>query len=123
MLGGSVLWFRHGLRLHDNPALLSAIEDRGQTFFPLFIFDGETAGSYADVTVLWFRHGLRLHDNPALLSAIEDRGQTFFPLFIFVGETAGSYADVTYVSLPTSSAEVAKNDVSTVSTIMYIRRH
>ncbi|KAG7302510.1 hypothetical protein JYU34_012424 [Plutella xylostella] len=45
MLGGSVLWFRHGLRLHDNPALLSAIEDRGQTFFPLFIFDGETAGT------------------------------------------------------------------------------
>ncbi|CAG9133428.1 unnamed protein product [Plutella xylostella] len=87
MLGGSVLWFRHGLRLHDNPALLSAIEDRGQTFFPLFIFDGETAGG----SVLWFRHGLRLHDNPALLSAIEDRGQTFFPLFIFDGETAGSY--------------------------------
>ncbi|KAJ2939748.1 hypothetical protein O0L34_g17939 [Tuta absoluta] len=45
MLGGSVLWFRHGLRLHDNPALLAAVEDPNLPFFPIFIFDGETAGT------------------------------------------------------------------------------
>ncbi|KAF9823277.1 hypothetical protein SFRURICE_019086 [Spodoptera frugiperda] len=45
MLGGSVLWFRHGLRLHDNPSLHSALEDKGFPFFPIFIFDGETAGT------------------------------------------------------------------------------
>lgn len=45
----SVLWFRHGLRLHDNPALLEAIRcdrDRKVTFYPVFIFDGESAGNY-----------------------------------------------------------------------------
>ncbi|KOB58217.1 Cryptochrome, partial [Operophtera brumata] len=45
MLGGSVLWFRHGLRLHDNPSLHAALEDRSVPFFPVFIFDGETAGT------------------------------------------------------------------------------
>ncbi|XP_050684342.1 cryptochrome-1 isoform X2 [Leptidea sinapis] len=45
MLGGSVLWFRHGLRLHDNPALLDAVSDKNEPFFPIFIFDGETAGT------------------------------------------------------------------------------
>ncbi|XP_069358731.1 cryptochrome-1 [Maniola hyperantus] len=45
MLGGSVLWFRHGLRLHDNPSLNTALEDKTVPFFPVFIFDGETAGT------------------------------------------------------------------------------
>lgn len=43
----SVLWFRHGLRLHDNPSFLEAIASKGAssvTFYPIFIFDGETAG-------------------------------------------------------------------------------
>ncbi|XP_075231989.1 circadian regulator cryptochrome isoform X2 [Lycorma delicatula] len=40
----SVLWFRHGLRLHDNPALHDAIKD-GSRFYPVFIFDGESAGT------------------------------------------------------------------------------
>ncbi|WAR09022.1 CRY1-like protein [Mya arenaria] len=35
-------WFRHGLRLHDNPALLDAVEDCGE-LYPIFIFDGEVA--------------------------------------------------------------------------------
>jgi cryptochrome len=44
----SILWFRHGLRLHDNPALLEAIRNEGGlskrvTFYPVFIFDGESA--------------------------------------------------------------------------------
>lgn len=45
MSGPSVLWFRHGLRLHDNKALLNALElaETGQ-FMAVFIFDGETAG-------------------------------------------------------------------------------
>ncbi|OWR41136.1 cryptochrome-1 [Danaus plexippus] len=45
MLGGNVIWFRHGLRLHDNPSLHSALEDASSPFFPIFIFDGETAGT------------------------------------------------------------------------------
>ncbi|CAH0392405.1 unnamed protein product [Bemisia tabaci] len=40
----SVLWFRHGLRIHDNPALLRALEDT-DIFYPVFIFDGESAGT------------------------------------------------------------------------------
>lgn len=45
----SILWFRHGLRLHDNPALLEALKSKWQqkvTFYPVFIFDGESAGKY-----------------------------------------------------------------------------
>lgn len=42
----NVIWFRHGLRLHDNPALLSALADKehGVAIIPVFIFDGESAG-------------------------------------------------------------------------------
>jgi len=41
-----VIWFRHGLRLHDNPALLAALADKDQgiALIPVFIFDGESAG-------------------------------------------------------------------------------
>jgi len=42
----SILWFRHGLRLHDNPAFLEAVKDKSHFFLPLFIFDGESAGKY-----------------------------------------------------------------------------
>ena len=34
----SVLWFRKGLRLHDNPALHKALED-AETLYPIFILD------------------------------------------------------------------------------------
>ena len=42
----NIIWFRHGLRLHDNPALLDAIsdKDKGIELLPIFIFDGESAG-------------------------------------------------------------------------------
>ncbi|XP_053690521.1 cryptochrome-1 [Sabethes cyaneus] len=46
-----ILWFRHGLRLHDNPSLLEALRsDCGDVtepvrIFPIFIFDGESAGT------------------------------------------------------------------------------
>lgn len=39
----SVHWFRHGLRLHDNPALLESVKDC-EKFYAIFIHDGETAG-------------------------------------------------------------------------------
>uniref|UniRef100_A0A8D8Y8F0 Cryptochrome-1 n=2 Tax=Cacopsylla melanoneura TaxID=428564 RepID=A0A8D8Y8F0_9HEMI len=38
-----VHWFRHGLRLHDNPALFEA--SKNSILYPVFIFDGETAGT------------------------------------------------------------------------------
>lgn len=44
MAGPNVMWFRHGLRLHDNPALLAATEDKTTEIIPIFIFDGESAG-------------------------------------------------------------------------------
>ncbi|KAI5709133.1 hypothetical protein M8J76_010944 [Diaphorina citri] len=39
----AVHWFRHGLRLHDNPALFEA--SLNSVLYPVFIFDGETAGT------------------------------------------------------------------------------
>lgn len=44
--GANVIWFRHGLRLHDNPAMLAALsnKDLGVALIPIFIFDGESAG-------------------------------------------------------------------------------
>lgn len=41
----AVHWYRHGLRLHDNPSLLAALEG-ADSFYPIFIFDGEVAGKY-----------------------------------------------------------------------------
>ncbi|XP_053670941.1 cryptochrome-1 [Anopheles nili] len=48
----NILWFRHGLRLHDNPSLLEALKNdcvnqSSETvkLFPVFIFDGESAGT------------------------------------------------------------------------------
>ena len=38
----NILWFRNGLRLHDNESLHKAIGDKSHKFLPLFIFDGET---------------------------------------------------------------------------------
>ena len=44
-----ILWFRHGLRLHDNPALRAALQRASQDqrieLYPIFIFDGVTAGT------------------------------------------------------------------------------
>ena len=34
----AIHWFRKGLRLHDNPALLAAIKEADQ-FWPIFILD------------------------------------------------------------------------------------
>ena len=42
-------WFRHGLRLHDNPSLF-ACQDEVERFVPIFIFDGKTAGEFDNMT-------------------------------------------------------------------------
>lgn len=41
----NILWFRNGLRLHDNPSLQRAV-DNGGSLLPIFIFDGESAGAF-----------------------------------------------------------------------------
>ena len=38
----NILWFRNGLRLHDNQSLHKATADKDCKLLPLFIFDGET---------------------------------------------------------------------------------
>jgi len=38
----SVLWFRNGLRFHDNNSLAVAAADPSTKLLPIFIFDGET---------------------------------------------------------------------------------
>ena len=38
----SILWFRNGLRFHDNESLAAASSDPNTKLLPLFIFDGET---------------------------------------------------------------------------------
>ena len=55
----NILWFRNGLRLHDNGALMKAAEDKSCKLLPLFIFDGETPTtrlvfSDNDFDVHWF---------------------------------------------------------------------
>lgn len=36
--GNHVMWFRKGLRMHDNPAFLEAIRD-AQHLYPVFVLD------------------------------------------------------------------------------------
>ena len=38
----NILWFRNGLRLHDNESLKIAAGDKDCKLLPIFIFDGET---------------------------------------------------------------------------------
>ncbi|ELU12703.1 hypothetical protein CAPTEDRAFT_226189 [Capitella teleta] len=39
-----VHWFRHGLRLHDNPSLMEGLRNCKE-LYPIFILDGEVAGT------------------------------------------------------------------------------
>ena len=39
-----VHWYRHGLRIHDSPALVECLEEVDR-FIPIFIFDGKVAGN------------------------------------------------------------------------------
>nr|ABB52818.2 cryptochrome 1 [Sesamia nonagrioides] len=45
MVGGSILWFKNGVRPHDNPSLHSGLKKKGVPLFPIFIFQGETGGT------------------------------------------------------------------------------
>jgi len=47
----NVLWFRRGLRFHDNPSLLSAIKD-AESFSAIYIFDTKFEGILFDI--IWF---------------------------------------------------------------------
>ena len=38
----NILWFRNGLRLHDNQSLHKSTADKTRKLLPIFIFDGET---------------------------------------------------------------------------------
>ena len=57
----SIHWFRNCLRLHDNPALLAALEN-AQEIYPLFIVDEEINGLFSLLIMLcllikgkWYR--------------------------------------------------------------------
>jgi len=41
----NILWFRNGLRIHDNESLSEAVKDEDAQLLPLFIFDGVTPTS------------------------------------------------------------------------------
>ncbi|KNC82545.1 hypothetical protein SARC_05172 [Sphaeroforma arctica JP610] len=36
---GAIFWFRKGLRLHDNKALIAAVESRGKKVYPVYVLD------------------------------------------------------------------------------------
>ena len=65
----SVLWFRHDLRLADNPALMAAVQ-RGGPVVCLYVLDDETPGDWAlgGASRWWLHHGLKaLADDLAAL--------------------------------------------------------
>ena len=38
----AIHWFRRGLRLHDNPALISCLEQEPSKVFPVYVLDGDS---------------------------------------------------------------------------------
>jgi len=75
----TIHWFRHGLRLHDNPALQESVK-KSTEFFPVYIFDGESSG-----TKLIGYNRMKF-----LLDSLKDLDQQFKSkggrLFVFVGD-------------------------------------
>jgi len=63
----NVLWFRHGLRLHDNWSLKNAIGDGSKAVLPIYIWDGEST-----VTKLCEYNKIAF-----LLECLEDLDQSF----------------------------------------------
>lgn len=55
----TLLWFRHDLRLQDNPALQAAIE-RGEPLIPVYILDEEDEGDWppGGASRWWLHHAL-----------------------------------------------------------------
>lgn len=41
MIHRSIIWFRKGLRVHDNPALLEAIKGEVEALYAIFVLDPE----------------------------------------------------------------------------------
>jgi len=76
----AIHWFRHGLRIHDNPALLEAIS-KAKTLYPVFIFDGKVAGTWNSGYNRW----------RFLLQSLEDLDRSFREwggrLWIFHGDS------------------------------------
>lgn len=54
----AIMWFRQDLRLHDNPALLKALE--ADLLFPIYIIDDENAGKWqiGSASKVWLHHAL-----------------------------------------------------------------
>lgn len=75
----SIHWFRHGLRLHDNPALLEAVCSY-ENFYPIFIFDGHVAGT----SICGFNRWRFLHD--CLKDLDEQFRQCGGMLYCFTGD-------------------------------------
>ncbi|MDP3073946.1 MAG: deoxyribodipyrimidine photo-lyase [Opitutaceae bacterium] len=66
----TLLWFRHDLRLQDNPALHAALA-RGQPVIPVFILDDEGEGRWPmGGAARWWLH----HSLAALDAALRERG-------------------------------------------------
>ena len=63
----NILWFRNGLRLHDNESLKIAAGDEICKLLPIFIFDGETPTRNDKYNKISF-----------LLECIEDLDTQFF---------------------------------------------
>ena len=87
-----ILWFRHDLRLQDNPALSAAVA-RGGPIIPVFILDRAGEGSWPPgAAACWWLHhslasldgGLRAHKSRLVLM----RGDRLDALRTLVRETA-----------------------------------
>lgn len=54
-----LLWFRHDLRLNDNPALTAALRS-GRPILPIYILDDEVAGAWkmGSASRVWLHHSL-----------------------------------------------------------------
>ncbi len=56
----NIVWFRQDLRLCDNPAFSSIIEDSGGGFLPVYILDDKSAAEYkmGGASRVWLHHAL-----------------------------------------------------------------
>ncbi|MBL9216233.1 MAG: deoxyribodipyrimidine photo-lyase [Opitutaceae bacterium] len=61
--GGTIVWFRHDLRLRDNPALSAALS-RGGPVVPVYVLDqaGEGEGAPGGASRWWLHHSLERLD-------------------------------------------------------------
>ena len=97
----SIMWFRRGLRLHDNPALVSAAEN-AEAFAAVYIFDptGESFDLLVNIPSIINNKQLDAHSgnesmpgyhyHSFLLECLEDLNRSLqsigTKLYIFVGK-------------------------------------